>query len=468
VENPVDRTLKNWIPAGAGFLAAAIMVAWLNPFPPQAKTLQQVLFIYAMSLAFSLLILGASAGASFAAWLVIRIIDRKKPRPPRMVWRTASRAVWLLPLYLFTMARSAWAVVVTVLLMLGLVHVLRNLQPASRQKTALSSGWKIFACILAGAGIEAGLIAAGIQRTSEAVLIVTLATLIVAWLATRGGRSGHPSRGLVTIFLAIVFSSGALVRRVGVQPGEGFLGFPVDLALEASVIALQKSFGGGPIVPLAPNRVEAAEGSAANVNVAGVPHRGIFLWPDVKKDETTLVPPLPLLGRKVFGKDRKTTLTIPFYGAYWFFRPPYLHPPFDSLVMHGSPAVHSFLSNDGSPLWEEAHQDLQTNLDLSGCSRIEMDIKNADKHPDRMEIELLIVNIGGRPRRDIQSLGRKQPVSRPEQVAVEETLPYPLAAEVKAKSISEIIVRFHLLLPRQLESAQVEIERFRLVPKGKR
>ena len=69
------------------------------------------------------------------------------------------------------------------------------------------------------------------------------------------------------------------------------------------------------------------KGEATNVNVPGTPHLGIILWPDVKK-ETTLVPPLPTLGRKAL-KNRKQALTIPFYGAYWFYRPPYLQPPSD-------------------------------------------------------------------------------------------------------------------------------------------
>jgi hypothetical protein len=467
VDKPVDRTLKNWIPAGAGFLAPGVAIAWLNPFPPPAKTLEAVLFIYAMALIYTLIVLGLSAGAALLTWFVIRVVDRKRPPPPRMTWRIASRAVWMIPLYLFTVVKSPWAVVATVLLVLGLVHVLRNLQPAAPQRPALSSGWKVFSCVVAGGAIEGGLIATGVERQSEAVLIVAAATLIVSWLATRSGRSGHPSRGLVTIFFAIVFSSGALVRRVGIQAGDGFLGFPVDPAVAASLYALQKSFGGGPVTPFVPNQKELVErGGDANVNIQGMAHRGIFLWPEVKKDEVVLVPPLPHLGRKIFGKDRNAQLTIPFYGAYWFFRPPFEHPPLGSLVMHGSPAIRSFLSNDGSPLWEEAHQDLQTNLDLSGCSRIEMDIKNADHRPELLEIELLMVD---RSRwKDTQSLGRKRPVTAPAATAMNETLEYPIPPKSRAKNIVELVVRFHLVAPRLQESAQVEIERFRLVPKARR
>ncbi|HEY3744363.1 MAG TPA: hypothetical protein VGL53_31180 [Bryobacteraceae bacterium] len=465
MDNPsADRTLKNWIPAGAGFLAAAIVIAWLSPGPPRAVSLKAVLFIYALALAYTLLILGVTAAAAFLAWLAIHLVHTKHP-PPRITWRIASRAVWFLPLYLFAAAKSGWAIVAAVLLTLGIVHVLRNLQPASQRRTALSSGWKIFSCVVAGAAIEGAIVATGIERIRPAIPIVAAATLIVAWHATKSGRSGHPSRGLVTLFAALVLTCGALVRRVGIAPGDGLFGNPVDPAISASLYALQKSFGGGPATPFAPNKMEASDRKGdENVNVPGMPHRGIILWPDVKK-ETTLVPPLLTLGRKAL-KNRKQTLTIPFYGAYWFYRPPYLQPPFDSLVLHGSPAIHSFLSNDGSPLTEEAHQDLQTNLDLSWCSRIELDVQNADHRPELLDIELLIVD--RTHWKDTQSLGRMPLASRPRETAVPETILYPMSPTARAKNIVEFIVRFHLLPPRGQESAQVELERFRLVPKAGR
>lgn len=460
-----DRALRNWLPAGAGFLAAAIVIAWLNPVPPRADSLKVVLLIYFLALTYTLLVLGTTAAVAFLAWLAIRFTASKRPPPPRITWRIASRAVWLLPLYLFAAAKSGWAIIAAILLTLGIVHVLRNLQPASPQRTALSSGWKVFSCVVAGAAIEAALIATGTERARAAIPIVVTATLIVAWHATRAGRSGHPSRGLVTLFAALVLTCGALVRRVGLAPGDGFLGFPVDPAISASVIALQKSFGGGPPALLATNKMEATDQKGnSNVTIPGTPQRGIILWPDVKK-ETTLVPPLPSLGHKSL-KNRKQALTIPFYGAYWFYRAPYLQPPFGSLILHGSPAVHSFLSNDGSPLTEEAHQDLQTNLDLSWCSRIELDVQNADHHPELLEIELLMVD--RTHWKDTQSLGRMPLSTRPRQTAIPETILYPIPLTARAKNVVEFIVRFYLLPPRGQESAQVELERFRLVPKAGR
>ena len=232
------------------------------------------------------------------------------------------------------------------------------------------------------------------------------------------------------------------------------------------LFTLQKTFGGAAFVPFVPNRTLPIERRNSQVEVAGMAHRGIYLWPDVKKD-ATLVPPLPNLGRLAFGKDRKTPLTIPFYGAYWFFRHPYRQPPIGSLVVHGSPTVRQFVSNDNSPLWEEAHQNLQTSFDLSCCTRIEVDVTNADRQPELIEIELTLVDSSRLPH-IIQPLGTKRLVTRPDKLAVPETLSYSLPPKAKIKTMNELVVRFRLVTPRWAESAQVAIERFRLVPKAPR
>jgi hypothetical protein len=463
VKNPVDRTLKNWVPAAAAFIAALIAILWLRPFPPQARTLYAVMFIYAMAVAEVLIVVGISAATAFSAWFVMKRLDRANP-PPRLIWGIASRASWVVPLYLFTTVRSGWAIVIIALLVMGLVYVLRNLQPAMKQSPALSSDAKVQLCMLAGACIEVGLIAAGTYHPTQANLLVALATFIIAWNATKGGKSGHPARGLIVVFIAIVLTSGALVRRTLVQPGDALFGVPTDPAIAASLYALQKAFGEGPAVPFVPNRAEGNERSKAEIE--GLSHRGIYLWPDVKK-EVTLVPPLPNLGRMAFGKDHQTPLTIPFYGVYWFFRYPFRQPPFGSLVAHGSPAVKQFLSNDCSPLWEEAHQDLKTSFDLSCCNRIEIDVTNAEQHAELVEMELLLVN-NGRQGKAVQPLGKLGLVTRPQKIAVPETVQFKIPAKSKMKSFDEFVVRMRMMTPRSMDSAQVAIERFRLVPKGRR
>ena len=221
-------------------------------------------------------VVGISAAAAFASWFVVQCFNRANPAA-RFVWGIASRASWVAPFYLFIALHSGWALGVAVFMTLGLVHALRNLQPLERQKLALSSAWQVLSCVLAAAAIESGFIASA----RIGAPMIALATLIVAWHATRSGPSGHPARGLITVFLSIVLSCGALVGRVGVRPGDGFLGFPVDPAIAVSLLTLQKTFGGAGLIPFVPNRPAPIERRNSQVEVAGMAHRGIYLWPDV-------------------------------------------------------------------------------------------------------------------------------------------------------------------------------------------
>ena len=447
---------KRFLPMVVGFAAAGGLIVWIGPAPPHVTTLRGVLFLYALAMSQVALVAGSSALAALGAWWLM------KPRTARLVWPIASRAVWVVPLYLFLAVGSAWAVVAAVLLTLGIVHVGRNTQSAVPQKSTLSSGWQVVSCVVAGAAIELTVLAAGTRRAREAAPLAALAALIIGWRATKPGPSGHPARGLITIFVAFVLTSGALVWRVIVPGDDGFLGYPVDPAIAASLYTLQKTFGGASPVPYVPNMPAVAKGGDADVQVKGMAHRGIYLWPDVKK-ETTLVPPLPMLGPRAFGKHRQTALTIPFYGAYWFFRPPYLQPPVGSLEVHGSPLLRQFLSNDRSPLWEEAHQSLQTAFDLSCCSRIDVDISNGDRQAELIEIGLTLVDTSQLPHVR-QLLGVRRLASKPVGSAAAETLRFHIPQKARIRRMTELVVRFRLVWPRVAESAQVAIERFRLVP----
>ena len=179
-----------------------------------------------MALIYALLVLGVSAGAAFVAWFVICRISRKKL--PRVTWRIASRAVWLLPLYLFLFAKSTWAVTVAVLFTLGVISCPRQKSPAliataagiivRMESLLMHLSWS-------GNRSRASRHRSQTPRCGDCRRRICNIDHRLA-NATRNGRSGHASRGLITIFLAIVFSSGALVRRVGIAPGDGYLGSP--------------------------------------------------------------------------------------------------------------------------------------------------------------------------------------------------------------------------------------------------
>lgn len=65
----------------------------------------------------------------------------------------------------------------------------------------------------------------------------------------------------------------------------------------------------------------------------------------------------------------------------------------------------------------------------------------------------------------MESLGIQQLLTRPGSVALPETLFYAIPPKSAVKKMDELIVRFRLVAPRRSESAQVAIERFRLLPR---
>ena len=189
------------------------------------------------------------------------------------------------------------------------------------------------------------------------------------------------------------------------------------------------------------------------------------------KREVTLVPPLPNLGLRVFGKDRVTPLDIPFYGVYWFFRPPYSRPPPDSITVYGSPAVRRFSNNDLHQLAQEARQNLQRSFDLSCCSRIDVEVTNADPWPNLVSVELQVSD-SLRPGTSPLSLGLRPMKSRVlNDVAVKEMLEFAMPTVTPSWAIrkfDEVAVQFHLKGARQHDSARMAVERFRLIPRRAR
>jgi hypothetical protein len=135
--------------------------------------------------------------------------------------------------------------------------------------------------------------------------------------------------------------------------------------------------------------------------------------------------------------------------------------------VHGSPAVRRFLSNDRTPLWEEAHQDLKTAFDVTCCTKIEIDFTNAEHHSELVEIQLVLVSHAKQGKIE-QALDTMHLTTRPAKVAIPETVPFTLPANSKVKLFDELVVKMRMMTPFSMDSAQVAIERFRLVPKGRR
>jgi hypothetical protein len=169
-------------------------------------------------------------------------------------------------------------------------------------------------------------------------------------------------------------------------------------------------------------------------------------------------------------QQRADPVSIPFYGAYWFFKASDKTLPADAVESRGDPASTSFKTTDFTPISMEARQNFGSLIDLSCCRAIELVISNGDRRPGTVAVELILNNtrLPGQPR---QSLGIL-PVNSTlrwfpgdDRPPVVEVLGFRLPAQSAIQTFDEAIVRFELRSPRQQWSAKIAIEKFRLIPR---
>ena len=68
----------------------------------------------------------------------------------------------------------------------------------------------------------------------------------------------------------------------------------------------------------------AAAQTGTSVGSGGT-YNGVILWPEIR-EQTTLIAPVPALARGRLAASRRP-MVVPFYGAYWIFKPPDRRPP---------------------------------------------------------------------------------------------------------------------------------------------
>ena len=162
-------------------------------------------------------------------------------------------------------------------------------------------------------------------------------------------------------------------------------------------------------------------------------------------------------------------LSIPFSGEYWMFRWPYARPPKTSFFQRGSPAALSFSSTDHRPLQMEARHKLDQPVALSCCSAIRLEIRNADRYPGTISLELVLIN-NEQPGAPSLSLGHYNVTSRPDFsrdpiVPAHETLEFPIPATAALDSFNEFKIVFLRARVRMDKSAKLAIDRFILMPR---
>jgi len=192
---------------------------------------------------------------------------------------------------------------------------------------------------------------------------------------------------------------------------------------------------------------------------------GVILVPEVRPI-TRLVAPVAA-NRGLTGAAPRP-YSILFGGDYWMYRWPYRRPPANSYFRKGNPSTLSFSTTDHWPLMMEAHQRLDQPIDLNCCTEVQVEVRNADRYPGTVSIELYAmaadspgaVSLGSAQVRSTPDL-KKDPVS-----AVPETLQFTIPEGEAPEACTELKVVFRRDRSRADKSARVAVERFVLVPKG--
>ncbi len=276
-------------------------------------------------------------------------------------------------------------------------------------------------------------------------------------------QSRRALRQIPTVLaVSILLTAFAWLPHILGQGGGGFSGDSVASLGNFLTSFLARHFGGGGTVTLKEHSTANATASV----LADEVFPGVILYPEVESPQLLVAPKLTaVLGERAL--SRSDPLVIPFYGVSWLWRPPAVHPPSTSVLRRGSPAAHTFRSNDGSPLWMEAKQNLALAIDLRHCGAIDVVIDNADSIPRSvaMELQLRDTAVPGQP---FESLGVQEVVATTGERAkpLPQTLRFRVPTLTTIPRFDELTVRFHLQWRRGSRSANTAINGFRLIPRA--
>jgi hypothetical protein len=439
--------------------------------------------LLARATAYTLLVFAAGAITTLCSLRIM--IHRQAADLAEIALRTASPALWLPPLLMFSAQRSWFALVIWVVLAVEVSRLIAFVRGISEDDglatLELLFPDRMFAIhsqpfvsglgsVLGSVAVQAAVVAAIDNRPILADLLLVVGTGALVHRGVQMIRdspaSQHPSPAsrslteLVVVTFVIAFAWLPYSLGAG-GSGIGGNSFAAGRRLLGSTFALPAGR-----VRTLPNRDRNTREGTYPVVIDTV-FTGVLLYPEVES-HLKLVAPTLNRTRGGFGSARSDPLSIPFDGVYWFWRPPADRPPPTSVLRHGSPAVQTFRSLDGAPLWMEARQNLGAAVGLGSYSAIEIVIDNADAFPGTVAMELQVRNtmLPGKPS---ESLGLREvsvPAGMNRGVPAVQTLSFRVPSQIKIDSFDELTVRYRLKWWRGDKSAKIAIDRFRLVPKG--
>ena len=458
-------------------MLAASAVAWLAcPVPRHSLLSIQAILLIA---------LGYVLGPIAALVITVRLVDFVLPKTAvnvrHAILRSSFSVLWLPPLAIFLFERSAFAVVLITLATVSIARLLlfysrtsgqnaRTEIPDTRQRLHIHQppsllqrmGLPFAAALL----LQTGIAAAWLDETDAAVALLAMATVLLAASFVSGiPRKAVSSRRLrrlpLMIVLAVLFAAVGLLPYLRVGP----LTYGMAMAHDwlNAVFADRPRYG--------QSTPDSTKSSPQPGDPGNGDYSGVILWPEGGPQAVILAPPPPELVSSSAPNLSTKPLSIPFRGAYWFFKSPRRRPPEHSFKTHGTPAKMGLHSSDWEPLLMEAHQDFSTPVNLDCCSGIQVEISNRDRYPRTVWLEVLLSDTS-QPYESSLSLGERmvtstQPWSDDEnRPARSETLTFEIPAAPELRSFNELTIRFHLSLARAHSSARIAIDRFTLMPKG--
>ena len=478
-DTSAQRPLPKWLAPSAGLLVAAA-IACLGCRLPRLGTLSWPDVI--RSAAGRVILVFVASSATIWSFRFIRR-NTKTAEGEQPVLSIALYAVWLVPIIALLCAGSVWAVAITALAVASTTTMFRSplgksdvigierpaLLPLFADAYCLSDPSptrRQFLTAVIMALLGEGAVAACLAGLP--LIAVPLAAISSALWAScfrteeaRSLKSDHSRlRGATIVVLAIMVTAASLMPYLKYAPGSGGLGlfFASTRRRRPSPLKEQEQAWTG----------EAVESSAPGSDDA---YSGILLW-SKKQELMPLVAPTPVFGNYQTGMSGGADpLIVPFNGVYWFFKAPNVRPPRGSHEAHGSPELVTTRSTDRVPLSMEAHQNLGALIDLNCCSRIQVVIRNTDRYPDTVYLELVLTDTS-LSKRPSQSLGNVRVRStRPwklygDRPVVQETVTFPIPARATINRFDEVSVVFHLDPMRADFGAKIGIEKFVLVPRG--
>ena len=396
----------------------------------------------------------------------------------RATFRASSAAVWFAPCVILLAELSPAAAIPALVLVVNATHLLyiqwRVKQPpleAPRDSGLFATaqlpqrrfirdfGPGLAISFTVQTGVCAVLLHHAVLAGFSFAAGAALATVFA--LTSRGVQPTKPPESMpraflglaLTIVLAIGLTIGGMIPNFLRGPGGG------DSASGNSPAGLPGMPGEG--------RDDLPDASAGDLAGAGG-FPGLILWPEIKP-VPTLIAPMPQTLKGGGPPVMPRPLAINFAGEYWMFRWPYARPPKTSFFQRGSPAALSFMSTDHQPLLMEARHKLDQAVALSCCSAIRLEIRNADRYPGTIALELVLID-RERPGEPSMSLGRYDVTSRPDigrdpVIPVPETLEFPIPSNATLDAFDEFRVVFRRAYPRMDKSAKLAIDRFILIPR---